>query len=121
MSKVWRVAKTEYLNLVRSKAFLVSIILMPVFMGGAITVQTLLENRVDLRDRRLAVVDGTGRLLAGLTDVPQTAEQVAAAAGAPEAVESAFLILEHLAANGRAHLVDAVRGTFRRASGEGNR
>ncbi|MFI5403442.1 MAG: ABC transporter permease [Planctomycetota bacterium] len=80
MSKVWRVAKTEYLNLVRSKAFLVSIFLMPVFMGGAITVQTLLEDRVDLRDRRVAVVDGTGRLLAGL-------EQAAAARNATEAMK----------------------------------
>jgi ABC-type Na+ efflux pump permease subunit len=66
MSKVWRVAKTEYLNLVRSKAFLVSIIMVPVFSGGAIAVQTLLGDRVDLRDRRVAVVDSTGRLFAGL-------------------------------------------------------
>ncbi len=66
MSKVWRVAKTEYLNLVRSKAFLVSVFLMPVFSGGAIAVQTLLGDRVDLRDRRVAVVDGTGALLQGL-------------------------------------------------------
>jgi len=66
MSKVWRVAKTEYLNLVRSKAFLVSVFLMPVFSGGAITVQALLKDRVDLRDRRVAIVDGTDRLLEGL-------------------------------------------------------
>jgi len=66
MSKVWRVAKTEYLNLVRSKAFLVSVFLMPFFTGGAIAVQTLLGDRVDLRDRRVAVVDGTGALLQGL-------------------------------------------------------
>ncbi len=66
MNKVWRVAKTEYLNLVRSKAFLVSLFLMPVFMGGAITMQALLGDQEDLRDRRVAVVDGTGRLLAGL-------------------------------------------------------
>ncbi|HEX5137906.1 MAG TPA: ABC transporter permease [Planctomycetota bacterium] len=66
MSKVWRVAKNEYLNLVRSKAFLVSVFLMPVFSGGAIAVQTLLGDRVDLRDRRVAVVDGTFRLLEGL-------------------------------------------------------
>ncbi len=66
MSKVWRVAKNEYGNLVRSKAFLVSVFLMPVFSGGAIAVQTLLGDRVDLRDRRVAVVDGTFRLLEGL-------------------------------------------------------
>ena len=63
MNKVWRVAKNEYLNLVRSKAFLVSVFLMPVFSGGAIAVQTLLGDRVDLRDRRDAevVLRGDGR------------------------------------------------------------
>jgi ABC-type Na+ efflux pump permease subunit len=66
VSKVWRVAKTEYLNLVRSKAFLVSVFLMPFFSGGAIAIQTLLGDRADLRDRKVAVVDGTGRLLDGL-------------------------------------------------------
>ncbi len=54
-----------------------------------------------------------GKVLAALSDAPQTAEQLAAAAGASEAVESVYQILEHLAANGRARLVDAVRGTFR--------
>ena len=66
MNKVWRVARTEYLNLVRSKAFLVSIFLMPVFMGGAATIQALVGDQVDVRDRRVAVIDGTGRLLAPL-------------------------------------------------------
>jgi ABC-type Na+ efflux pump permease subunit len=66
MNKVWRVARTEYLNLLRSKAFLVTLFLMPIFMGGAVTVQALVGDQVDLRERRVAVVDGTGRLLAGL-------------------------------------------------------
>jgi glucose-6-phosphate isomerase len=50
-----------------------------------------------------------GKVLAALSDVPQTAEQVVAAAGSPEAVESVFLILEHLAANGRARVADPGR------------
>jgi glucose-6-phosphate isomerase len=44
-----------------------------------------------------------GKLLAALSSAPQTAEQIAAAAGATEAAETAYWILEHLAANGRAH------------------
>jgi ABC-2 type transport system permease protein len=68
MSKVWRVARTEYGNLVRSKAFLISIILMPVFAGGAIVVQQLLENRIDVRDKRVAIVDETGELFQGLAE-----------------------------------------------------
>ncbi len=66
MNKVWRVARTEYLNLLRSKAFLVTLFLMPIFMGGAVTVQALVGDQADLRERRVAVIDGTGRLLAGL-------------------------------------------------------
>jgi glucose-6-phosphate isomerase len=41
------------------------------------------------------------KLLAALSDVPQTPEDIATAAGAPADVESVALILEHLAANGR--------------------
>ncbi|HEX3147768.1 MAG TPA: glucose-6-phosphate isomerase [Gemmataceae bacterium] len=50
-----------------------------------------------------------GKVLAALGATPQAAEQIAASA---EEVETVYLILEHLAANGRARLVDAERGTF---------
>jgi glucose-6-phosphate isomerase len=43
-----------------------------------------------------------GKVLAVLSHVPQTADQVAAAAGVPESAETVYLLLEHLAANGRA-------------------
>jgi glucose-6-phosphate isomerase len=62
-----------------------------------------------------------GRVVAALSDEPQTAEQIAAAAGTPDAVESIHLILEHLAANARAHLVDSARGTFRGIAKGGGR
>jgi glucose-6-phosphate isomerase len=62
-----------------------------------------------------------GKVLAALSDAPQTAEQVAVAAGAPEAAESVFLILEHLAANGRARPADPGRATFCRAPQGGSR
>src|SRR5581483_7758870 len=43
-----------------------------------------------------------GKVLAALSAAPQTAEQIAAAAGAPDAAETGYMLLEHLAANGRA-------------------
>jgi glucose-6-phosphate isomerase len=55
--------------------------------------------------------------VAALTGTPQTAEQLATTAGSPDAAETVYLLLEHLAANGRARLVDAVRGTFARKGG----
>ena len=45
-----------------------------------------------------------GKVLAALGAEPQTAEQVAAKAGAADQAETVFLLLEHLAANGRARV-----------------
>jgi len=43
-----------------------------------------------------------GKVLRALAKVPQTAEQIAAAAGDPDAAETVYFLLQHLAANGRA-------------------
>jgi glucose-6-phosphate isomerase len=48
-----------------------------------------------------------GKVLAALSTTPQTAAQIAAAAGRPEATETVYLLLEHLAANGRARATGA--------------
>lgn len=61
------------------------------------------------------------KVLAALTDSPQTAEQIAATAGSLEAVETVYLLLEHLAANHRARLVDPATGAFCRTSNGSNR
>jgi glucose-6-phosphate isomerase len=50
-----------------------------------------------------------GKILEALSESPQSAEQVAAKAGMADAAESVFLILEHLAANGRAEVVKSGR------------
>jgi glucose-6-phosphate isomerase len=45
-----------------------------------------------------------GKVLAALSSNPQTADQAAAAAGASDQAETVYLLLEHLAANGRARM-----------------
>ena len=62
MNKILRVAITEYLNAVRSKAFIIGIIMLPVFMFGGILVTNLAKNKVDLKDRRFAVLDHSENL-----------------------------------------------------------
>ena len=54
-----------------------------------------------------AVLDWQARLLRALSDAPQRADEIASAAGDPSGVETAYLILEHLAADNR---VKAVQG-----------
>ncbi|HJZ89654.1 MAG TPA: glucose-6-phosphate isomerase [Gemmataceae bacterium] len=68
-----------------------------------------------------SVLSLQAKVLASLSDRPLTAEQIAADAGSPDAVESVHLILEHLAANGRAQLADPVSGAFRRVTKGGGR
>jgi glucose-6-phosphate isomerase len=47
-----------------------------------------------------------GKVIAALTASPQTADQIASRAGAEDQVETVFLLLEHLAANGRAGITN---------------
>jgi glucose-6-phosphate isomerase len=62
-----------------------------------------------------SVLELQRKVAATLSDNPLTADQIAAEVGSADA-ESVFLLLEHLAANGRAQLADPVAGTFRRAT-----
>jgi glucose-6-phosphate isomerase len=45
-----------------------------------------------------------GKVIAALSASPQSAEQIAATAGAEDQVETVYFLLEHLAANGRARI-----------------
>jgi ABC-type Na+ efflux pump permease subunit len=62
MRKMIVIAVREYQAAVKTKAFIISIVLMPILMGGGITVQALLRDRVDTTDKRVAILDETGVL-----------------------------------------------------------
>ncbi len=60
MKKIGVVAAAELGMLVRTKAFIVTVLLMPVMMGGSILVQRLVADQVDVDTRTFAVIDETG-------------------------------------------------------------
>ena len=69
MYKTWIVACREYMAAVKSKSFLISIILLPLLMGGGSLAQVLLQNQVDTSQKRFAVVDRTeGERLADILE-----------------------------------------------------
>jgi ABC-2 type transport system permease protein len=57
MRKVLAIAAREYNAAVRTKSFVISLIVLPIMMGGGLLVQFLLKNYVDTRPRTFAVVD----------------------------------------------------------------
>jgi ABC-2 type transport system permease protein len=59
MHKVLMVALRDYKAAVRSKSFLVSLLMMPVLMFGGAAVQIFMEKRPDMQDKKFAVIDRT--------------------------------------------------------------
>jgi ABC-2 type transport system permease protein len=62
MNKIFTVASSEFGTLVRSRAFLVSLVLMPVLMAGSIYLARATRNTTDDVNRRFAIVDHSGGL-----------------------------------------------------------
>src|SRR5439155_180483 len=66
MRKVFVIAARDYKAAVRTKSFVISLLIMPLMMGGSILVQTLVKNQVDTGEKRFAIVDRTpGQALYG--------------------------------------------------------
>ncbi len=72
MDKIKRVALAEYLNAVRSKAFIISVLAMPLVMMLAVSLQVFAQKKVDLSPRRFAVMDHTGKLFTPLEKAAKT-------------------------------------------------
>ena len=64
--KIWVVASTEFSSMVRTKSFLIGIMLLPVIIGASILIQLFVAKRVDTRPRTIAVVDGSAALYESL-------------------------------------------------------
>lgn len=60
MRRILLVAKRDYLATIRTKAFLIGLLVAPLLFGGSILGLALFKERPDTRDRHVAVVDATG-------------------------------------------------------------
>ena len=60
MLKVFRIAKREYLATVRTKGFIIGLVVAPLLFGGSALAMIIFENRVDTRDKVIAIVDRSG-------------------------------------------------------------
>jgi ABC-2 type transport system permease protein len=64
MRKVWVIAAREYRAAVRSKAFIVTLVLMPVLMFGSIGLQVLFQKLDDTKEKKFVVIDRSGGKIA---------------------------------------------------------
>lgn len=63
MRKIWTIARREYKAMVATKAFVLSITLMPVLMLGGVVAARWFADVRDVSDKTIIVADGTGGAL----------------------------------------------------------
>jgi len=71
MRKTLRLAQREYLAAVKTKAFIIGLVLAPVLMSSGLLAMVLLRNQVDTKDKKVAVVDRSGVIVPALVQAAE--------------------------------------------------
>jgi ABC-2 type transport system permease protein len=62
MLKTLKLAKRDYTAAVRTKGFIIGLILAPLIMGGSVIAIALMKDKMDTSDKRVAIIDRSGEL-----------------------------------------------------------
>jgi ABC-type Na+ efflux pump permease subunit len=60
MPKILKLATREYLESVKTKGFIIMLVMMPLVMGGSGIAMLLFQGQVDTWDKRVAGLDHSG-------------------------------------------------------------
>ncbi len=62
MNKIFTLFKREYRAAVRTKSFIISLLLVPIMMGGGFAAMIIMENKKESEDKNFVVVDHSGMM-----------------------------------------------------------
>ncbi len=71
MRKTLWLARREYMTAVRTKGFIIGLVLAPVLMGGSAIGMALFKDRGDKTDQRMAVIDRSGVVAEALVEAAE--------------------------------------------------
>ena len=71
MRKTLRMAAREYKAAVKTKGFIIGLIIAPIFMGGGGIAYWLLKDRVDVKDKRIAIIDHSQKIAPALIEAAE--------------------------------------------------
>jgi len=63
MHKIWTLFKREYRAAVRTKSFIISLLLVPLMMGGGFIAMIIMEKNKDTDDKKFVVIDYSGLMV----------------------------------------------------------
>ena len=76
MYKIWTLFKREYRAAVRTKSFIISLVLVPIMMGGGFAAMIIMENNKDTDDKHFVVIDHSGLMTVPLQKALETRNSV---------------------------------------------
>lgn len=68
MNKIWILFKREYKAAVKTKSFIISLLLVPILMGGSLAVIFIMEDNQDTTDTHIVILDHSGLVEEILTE-----------------------------------------------------
>ncbi len=68
MNKIWTLFKREYRAAVRTKSFIISLLLVPIMMGGGFAAMIIMDKNKDTDDKRFVVIDHSGLMTGPLNE-----------------------------------------------------
>ncbi len=68
MNKIWILFKREYKAAVKTKSFIISLLLVPIMMGGSLAVIFIMEDNQDTTDTHIVILDHSGLVEGMLTE-----------------------------------------------------
>jgi ABC-2 type transport system permease protein len=71
LHRILLIARRDYLATIRTKAFIIGLVVAPLLFGGGFLGIALMESKPDIKERRIAIVDGTGVAAAAVIQAAQ--------------------------------------------------
>ncbi len=68
MNKIWTLFKREYRAAVRTKSFIISLVLVPIMMGGGFAAMIIMEKNKDTDSKHFVVIDHSGLMTGPLKE-----------------------------------------------------
>ncbi|HTQ53705.1 MAG TPA: ABC transporter permease [Bryobacteraceae bacterium] len=71
MHRILLIARRDYLATIRTKAFIIGLVVAPILFGGGFLGLALMESKPDLKERHIAILDRTGVLAVAVIQAAQ--------------------------------------------------
>lgn len=68
MNKIWTLFKREYRAAVKTKSFIIGLLMVPLMMGGGFLAMIIMDNKQDTDDKKFVVIDHSGLMTDPLND-----------------------------------------------------